>query len=113
MTPQVQAPQLLIGSSPAILGLVAEARMVGNTEASVLITGESGVGKELLARVIHGASARGRMPMMTINCGGIPEALLEPELFGHARGGSPGGRGARRRPPAAARGGARPLGRAG
>ena len=70
--------------------------MVGNTEASVLITGESGVGKELLARAIHGASARGRMPMMTINCGGIPDALLEPELFGHARGSSPGGSGARR-----------------
>lgn len=86
----------MLGTSPAILGLVAEAGMVGNTEAPVLISGESGVGKELLARVIHGASARSRMPMMTINCGAIPEALLEPELFGHARGSSPGGSGARR-----------------
>jgi len=96
MTPQVHSPQLMIGNSPAIRGLIAEAEMAGRTDVSVLITGESGVGKELLARLVHGVSVRRLTPMVTINCGGIPDPLLGPELFGHVRESSPDGRTVRR-----------------
>jgi two-component system response regulator GlrR len=76
----------LISRSPAMEELLAEARMVAATGASVLLRGESGSGKEVLARAIHLASARAARPFVAVNCGAIPENLLESELFGHERG---------------------------
>ena len=66
--------------------LVEEAQLIAASDSKVLITGESGVGKELLARLIHERSMRSRRPLVTINCGGVPETLLESEFFGHVRG---------------------------
>jgi len=68
------------------LDVLEEARYVAPTDSRVLITGESGVGKEVLAHLIHQRSPRARKQLITINCAGVPETLLESELFGHARG---------------------------
>jgi transcriptional regulator with GAF, ATPase, and Fis domain len=76
----------MLGQSRAILDVVSEARYVAPTDSTVLITGESGVGKELLAHFIHENSPRSRRPLASINCAGVPETLLESELFGHTRG---------------------------
>jgi transcriptional regulator with PAS, ATPase and Fis domain len=76
----------LIGVSPAILALSQELEYAGRSDAKVLITGESGVGKEVAARLIHRNSGRSRASLLTLNCAGMPETLLESELFGHARG---------------------------
>ncbi|WP_394777331.1 sigma 54-interacting transcriptional regulator [Undibacterium sp.] len=76
----------LISRSQRMAELLAEARLVAGTDASVLIQGESGSGKELLARAIHRASPRAKAPFIAVNCGAIPEQLLESELFGHVKG---------------------------
>jgi len=76
----------LIGSSLAIQRVYDLIAQVSDAKSTVLITGESGTGKELVARAIHDQGARARNPLVAINCGAIPENLLESELFGHVRG---------------------------
>ena len=76
----------LLGESPALLALRLEIADAARSDAKVLITGESGVGKEVVAHLIHADSARGRGPLVTLNCAGVPDSLIESELFGHVRG---------------------------
>ena len=79
-------PVTLIGISTAIRGVEEEMDHAARSDAKVLITGESGVGKEIVARLIHERGRRGRAPLVTINCAGFPDSLLESELFGHMKG---------------------------
>lgn len=76
----------MIGTSREMAKVVATIQKVANTPANILILGESGTGKELVARAIHANSSRSKMPFMAINSGGIPENLLESELFGYMKG---------------------------
>ena len=77
---------LLIGDSRVMLELKQEIERVAHSDAKVLITGESGTGKELVALAIHKASPRTGKPFVAVNCAGVPETLLESELFGHVKG---------------------------
>jgi two-component system NtrC family response regulator len=76
----------MIGRSRTVLDVIARAELVAESKSTVLVTGETGTGKELVARAIHARSAQRNMPMIKVNCAAIPETLLESELFGHVRG---------------------------
>ena len=76
----------IIGRSPAMLDVFRMVEMVCRTNSTVLLSGESGTGKELVAHAIHELSLRRSRPFVAVNCGAMPEALLESELFGHVRG---------------------------
>ena len=76
----------IIGRSRAMVEVIHRAELVAATKSTVLITGETGTGKELVARAIHDRSAQREMPLIKVNCAAIPETLLESELFGHVRG---------------------------
>jgi len=76
----------LIGKSEVMVNLLSELRRLSDTDAKVLITGESGVGKELVASFLHATSRRASRPFVAVNCAGMPETLLESELFGHMKG---------------------------
>ncbi|HSW49653.1 MAG TPA: sigma-54 dependent transcriptional regulator, partial [Bryobacteraceae bacterium] len=78
--------QTMIGRSEALLAVLDQAARAAQSKATVLIRGETGTGKELLARAIHANSSRKSLPFATINCGAIPKELLESELFGHVKG---------------------------
>jgi DNA-binding NtrC family response regulator len=76
----------IIGRSPAIQDVIRTARRVAQSRSTVLITGETGTGKELVARAIHDWSAQRAMPLVRVNCAALPETLIESELFGHVQG---------------------------
>src|SRR5262245_26117250 len=76
----------LVGASPALERLRSSAARVASGNAKVLITGESGVGKDVIARFIHARSQRAQRPFVALNCAGVSETLLESELFGHVKG---------------------------
>ena len=86
----------LVGGSPAIRALLEQIALAGPSPARVLIRGEHGTGKELVARALHAASPRRAMPFVAVNCSAIPEELFESELFGHERGAFTGATQARR-----------------
>jgi DNA-binding NtrC family response regulator len=81
-----ELPPNVVAKSPLMLAVFHDASLIAPSESRVLITGESGVGKEVLADVLHGWSARAAGPLIKVNCAAIPEALLESELFGHEKG---------------------------
>jgi DNA-binding NtrC family response regulator len=76
----------IVGRSKAMEQVIDRAELVAQTKSTVLITGETGTGKEMVARLIHHRSAQREMPLIKVNCAAIPETLLESELFGHVRG---------------------------
>ncbi len=86
VAPEVTEPLGIVAKSPPMRHLVDLARRVATVDSTILITGETGSGKERIARLVHDESARALGPFIAVNCGAIAESLLESELFGHARG---------------------------
>lgn len=86
----------LLGNSPAMQAIYAQLAQLSETDTSVLVTGQSGTGKELIARSIHRRSHRAAAPLVAVNCAALPEALLESELFGHTKGAFTDARGERK-----------------
>lgn len=84
--PPAKSDMRLVGRSEAIRTIEADIECAARSDAKVLITGETGVGKEVVARQIHQRGLRASGPLVSVNCAGLPESLLESELFGHARG---------------------------
>src|SRR5919106_3562025 len=76
----------LTGTSSVMIELKQEIERIARSDAKVLVTGESGVGKELVANAVHTQSPRGQRPFVAVNCAGLPETLLESELVGHVKG---------------------------
>ena len=85
-TPEIAPLPGMIGSSRAMEQVYRLVQMVANRDTTVLVTGETGTGKELVAEAVHALSRRAKHPFVVVNCAAIPESLLEAELFGHARG---------------------------
>lgn len=83
---EIHNPEEIIGESPEMLRLMEEIGQVAKTDATVLISGETGTGKELVARAIHANSNRKQKPLIKVNCAAIPETLMESEFFGHEKG---------------------------
>ncbi len=86
ISPAVLSPEAIIGRGPAVMRVLEQVRLVAAKNTTVLITGETGTGKECISRAIHSLSSRSRLPMVPVNCGGIPPTLLEDEFFGHVKG---------------------------
>src|SRR6186713_3529039 len=86
----------IIGNSPALNYALQVAVQVANTDLTVLINGESGVGKEVFSVIIHNLSARKHNPFIAVNCGAIPEGTIDSELFGHEKGSFTGAHEARK-----------------
>jgi len=76
----------MVGQSPALLTLLQKVERVAGTDATVLVSGETGSGKELIARALHSSGSRKHRPLVKVNCGAVPASLLESELFGHVKG---------------------------
>ena len=85
-TPKNAAVTSIVGSAPVIRVLLGRLPMMAQTDAAIMINGESGTGKELVARAIHQLSKRSDRPFITVNCGALPDNLLESELFGYKKG---------------------------
>jgi two-component system, NtrC family, response regulator AtoC len=81
-----QSQVALVGESAALRAVIELVERVASANSTVLITGESGTGKEVVTRLLHGSSPRAAAPLVAVNCGAIPETLIESELFGHAKG---------------------------
>ena len=86
------APPPFLGASPAMRHVLELVQNVAQSDSTVMVTGESGTGKEVVARAIHAASPRRLNPMVVVNCGALPEGILESELFGHEAGSFTGAR---------------------
>ena len=83
---RIQQKSGIIGRSDAIQQVLEMVAQVSPVDISVLITGESGTGKEMIAKALHQNSKRSHQPLVTVNCGAIPEGIIESELFGHKKG---------------------------
>ena len=86
LSKRLEQAELLIGESPAMVELKEQLTVAAQSDSRILITGENGTGKELVARQIHRLSSRAQEPFVAVNCAAIPEELIESELFGHVKG---------------------------